>query len=104
MNLVDPLPGKIGECGVSGSKPLQERPPGAKLLKALAPGDVVITPKLDRMFRSALNALDILKQLQARKVHLHMGTSKNALMGPNRGSGCHPASGFWHSVTPERLI
>ena len=41
-------------------------------MKALAPGDVVITPKLDRMFRSALNALDVLKQLQARKVHLHM--------------------------------
>ncbi len=66
------LDGVFVERGVSGSKPLQERPQGAKLLKALAPGDVVITPKLDRMFRSALNALDVLKQLQARKVHLHM--------------------------------
>ena len=32
------------------------------------------------------------------------GTSKNAQMSPNRGSGRHPASGFWRSVAPERLI
>jgi putative DNA-invertase from lambdoid prophage Rac len=32
----------------------------------------VITPKLDRMFRSALNALDVLGQLQRRGVSLHM--------------------------------
>ena len=31
-------------------------------------------------------------------------TSKNAQMRPNRGSGRHPASGFWRSVAPERLI
>ena len=60
------------ERGVSGAKPLHERPQGAKLLEALSPGDVVITPKLDRMFRSALDALDVLKGLQARQVHLHM--------------------------------
>jgi putative DNA-invertase from lambdoid prophage Rac len=41
------------ERGVSGSKPLGERP------ALLQPGDVVITPKLDRMFRSALDALDV---------------------------------------------
>ena len=33
-----------------------------------------------------------------------MGTSKNAQMSPNRGSGRDPASGFWRSVAPERLI
>jgi DNA invertase Pin-like site-specific DNA recombinase len=42
------------ERGVSGSRPLAERPEGVALLAALRPGDVVITPKLDRMFRSAL--------------------------------------------------
>ena len=36
--------------------------------------------------------------------HGLMGTSKNAQMSPNRGSGRHPASGFWRSVAPERLI
>ena len=60
------------ERAVSGAKPLHERPQGAKLLEVLSPGDVVITPKLDRMFRSALDALDVLKGLQARQIHLHM--------------------------------
>jgi DNA invertase Pin-like site-specific DNA recombinase len=49
-----------------------ERPEGARLLDALRPGDVLITAKLDRMFRSALNALDVLGQLKERSVSLHM--------------------------------
>ncbi len=60
------------ERGVSGSKPLGERPEGARLLAILKPDDVVITPKLDRMFRSALNALDVLGQLKERDVALHI--------------------------------
>jgi putative DNA-invertase from lambdoid prophage Rac len=60
------------ERGVSGSKPLGERPEGARLLAVLKADDVVITPKLDRMFRSALNALDVLGQLKERDVALHI--------------------------------
>lgn len=60
------------ERGVSGSKPLADRPQGAALLAALKPGDVVITAKLDRMFRSALDALAVLGKLKARGVNLHM--------------------------------
>jgi DNA invertase Pin-like site-specific DNA recombinase len=60
------------EQGVSGSTPIRERPEGAKLLAGLRPGDVILTPKLDRMFRSALDALRVLDQLRARKVALHM--------------------------------
>lgn len=60
------------ERGVSGSKPLTERPEGAALLQGLAPGDVVITPKLDRMFRSASDALAILDRLKAQGVAIHM--------------------------------
>jgi putative DNA-invertase from lambdoid prophage Rac len=60
------------ERGVSGSKPLSERPEGAALLAVLQPGDIVITAKLDRMFRSALDALDVLAQLKDRGVSLHM--------------------------------
>ncbi len=52
------------ERGVSGSKPLADRPEGAALLAALRPGDAVVTAKLDRMFRSALDALDVLRRLQ----------------------------------------
>lgn len=60
------------ERGVSGSKPLGDRPQGSALLAALASGDTIITPKLDRMFRSALDALDVLSQLRERGVALHM--------------------------------
>jgi DNA invertase Pin-like site-specific DNA recombinase len=60
------------ERGVSGSKPLSDRPEGAVLLPALQPGDVIITAKLDRMFRSALDALEVLGQLQRRGISLHM--------------------------------
>jgi DNA invertase Pin-like site-specific DNA recombinase len=60
------------ERGVSGSKPLGERREGARLLAVLKGEDVVITSKLDRMFRSALNALDVLRQLKERDVTLHM--------------------------------
>jgi DNA invertase Pin-like site-specific DNA recombinase len=60
------------ERGVSGSTPLADRPEGRRLLARLQPGDTVITPKLDRMFRSALNALDVLQTLQDRGVSLHM--------------------------------
>ena len=60
------------ERGVSGSKPLADRPEGAKLMAALQPGDIVVTPKLDRMFRSALDALDVMGSMRDRYVALHM--------------------------------
>jgi DNA invertase Pin-like site-specific DNA recombinase len=60
------------ERGISGAKPLADRPQGALLLAKLKPGDVVITAKLDRMFRSALDALDVLGQLRNNGVSLHM--------------------------------
>jgi putative DNA-invertase from lambdoid prophage Rac len=60
------------ERGVSGSRPLSERPEGKALLAALKPEDVVITSKLDRMFRSALDALDVLGKLKKRDISLHM--------------------------------
>ena len=45
------------DAGVSGSTPMEERPEGKKLLKALKPGDVLIVSKLDRLFRDATDAL-----------------------------------------------
>ena len=47
----------VVEEGVSGSVPVTERPAGGKLFAKLKKGDVVIAPKLDRLFRSALGAL-----------------------------------------------
>jgi len=62
----------FSERGVSGSKPLGERPEGSALLAALKPGDIVITPKLDRMFRSASDALANLDRMKRLGVCLHM--------------------------------
>ncbi|MBP2301554.1 recombinase family protein [Azospirillum picis] len=60
------------ERGVSGSKPLAERPEGRALLEVLVTGDIVIAAKLDRVFRSAVDALSVLADLRAKGVSLHL--------------------------------
>jgi putative DNA-invertase from lambdoid prophage Rac len=60
------------EEGVSGSVPLAERPAGGELLALLQPGDVVIAAKLDRAFRSALDALQVVRTFTARGIGLHL--------------------------------
>jgi DNA invertase Pin-like site-specific DNA recombinase len=58
------------EGGVSGSVPFSQRPQGSRLIRRLLPGDILISPKLDRMFRSALDALTVIRDLQARQISL----------------------------------
>jgi DNA invertase Pin-like site-specific DNA recombinase len=51
--------------GVSGSISLHERPQGAQMLAQAGKGDVIVGAKLDRLFRSAtdaLNTIDILRR------------------------------------------
>jgi putative DNA-invertase from lambdoid prophage Rac len=60
------------EEGVSGSVPVQERPKGGPLFAKLRKGDVVIAAKLDRLFRSALDALQVVEDLRKRGVSLHL--------------------------------
>ena len=60
------------EAGVSGSVPLADRPEGHRLLETIGKGDIVITAKLDRMFRSAADALVTLEELKGQGVALHM--------------------------------
>jgi putative DNA-invertase from lambdoid prophage Rac len=60
------------ERGVSGGKPLGDRPEGAKLLALLKSGDVVIAAKLDRVFRSALDALQTCEAFRKRGIALHL--------------------------------
>jgi DNA invertase Pin-like site-specific DNA recombinase len=52
--------------------PLAERPEGQRLLAAAESGDVVITAKLDRMFRSAADALVTLEEFKQQEIGLHM--------------------------------
>jgi putative DNA-invertase from lambdoid prophage Rac len=60
------------EAGVSGSVSLSDRPEGRRLLEVVTEGDIIITPKLDRMFRSAADALVTLEEFKADGVGLHM--------------------------------
>ena len=62
----------VVEEGVSGSVPIAERPRGGPLFDRLARGDIVIAAKLDRLFRSALDALTVVESLKARGVRLHL--------------------------------
>jgi putative DNA-invertase from lambdoid prophage Rac len=62
----------VVEEGVSGSVPVAERPAAGPLFAKLTKGDVVIAPKLDRLFRSALDALKVVEELKARRVALHL--------------------------------
>jgi DNA invertase Pin-like site-specific DNA recombinase len=66
------LDGLLVEEGVSGSIPVAERPVGGPLLARLEKGDVLIAAKLDRLFRSALDALHVVENLKARGVRLHL--------------------------------
>ena len=60
------------ERAVSGAVPLADRPEGARVLALLASGDTLLTSKLDRLFRSALDALGVLSRMKDMGVSLHM--------------------------------
>jgi putative DNA-invertase from lambdoid prophage Rac len=60
------------EEGVSGSVPINERPKGSILFFKLVKGDILIAPKLDRVFRSALDALQTVEFLKTKGVSLHL--------------------------------
>ena len=66
------LAGVLVEEGVSGSVPVEDRPVGGPLFAKLERGDIVIAAKLDRLFRSALDALKVVESLKQRGVKLHL--------------------------------
>jgi DNA invertase Pin-like site-specific DNA recombinase len=60
----------VEEPGISGGKPLADRPEGGPLLAQLVKGDVPIVAKLDRAFHNAADALATAERLKAQKVDL----------------------------------
>ena len=58
------------DAGVSGAVKLSFRPGGEELLKTMKAGDTVIASKLDRMFRSASDAIAMFEEFKARGVDL----------------------------------
>lgn len=61
-------PTTIKDIGVSGSVALCDRPAGGVMFSALQPGDFLIGAKLDRLFRSASDALATVEALHKRGV------------------------------------
>lgn len=62
----------VVEEGVSGSVPVTDRPAAGPLFARLRQGDILIAAKLDRIFRSALDALRVVEDLKTRGVKLHL--------------------------------
>lgn len=58
------------DAGVSGSTPIAERPEGARMLTEAQRGDTIVATKLDRLFRSANDALATAKRLKSAGVEL----------------------------------
>ena len=58
------------DADVSGSVPLDERPAGSEMLATAKRGDVIVACKMDRLFRSATDALMTAKLLAARGIDL----------------------------------
>lgn len=58
------------DAGVSGSIPLNLRPAGRELLAAASKGDIIVACKLDRLFRSAHDAMSTAEDLKKRGVDL----------------------------------
>ena len=56
--------------GISGSVPLSFRPNGGEMLQAAEKGDTIVAAKMDRLFRSTLDALQMADELKQRGVDL----------------------------------
>lgn len=62
----------VVEEGVSGAIPVAKRALGGPMFSALGSGDVLIAAKLDRLFRSSLDALRVVERLGEMNVRLHL--------------------------------
>lgn len=65
-----PLDETFVERAVSGSIAIKARPQGSLLWAVLKRGDTIVASKLDRMFRSALDALQTVEELKNKSVGL----------------------------------
>jgi DNA invertase Pin-like site-specific DNA recombinase len=65
----------------------QARPGLAACLKALHPGDTLVVWKLDRIARSLVHFLEILQDLQARRIGLRILEGVGAQMNPATSEG-----------------
>lgn len=60
----------FSDPGVSGAIPLHKRPAGRELMDTAKKGDTIVAAALDRMFRSARDALNVAEILKEREIDL----------------------------------
>lgn len=58
------------DAGVSARTPLKYRPEGERILKDARPGDTIVAAKMDRVFRSARDALEMVDHFKQAGVNL----------------------------------
>lgn len=58
------------DAGVSARVPLKDRPQGVRLLGDAVKGDTIIAAKMDRIFRSARDALETVDYFRQQGIHL----------------------------------
>lgn len=58
------------DTAVSGAVPLNKRPLGSKMLEEAHKGDTIVAQKMDRLFRSTLDALQTSEALKKRGIDL----------------------------------
>jgi DNA invertase Pin-like site-specific DNA recombinase len=58
------------DAGVSGALKFKSRPGGDDLMKLVKPGDTVAASKLDRMFRSSVDALTVAEEFKLQGIKL----------------------------------
>jgi putative DNA-invertase from lambdoid prophage Rac len=96
------------EEGVSGSKPLNTRPQGKLLLDTVKAGDVVVSLRLDRMFRSTADALVVLNGFKASNIGLYLKDVGGMVSGDAVGemvfSMLASIANFERSRTRERIV
>lgn len=75
------------DAGVSARTPFKYRPEGERLLQDARAGDTVIASKMDRIFRSARDALEVVDHFKANNIDLvlfDMGIQPITSDGPSR--------------------
>jgi putative DNA-invertase from lambdoid prophage Rac len=73
------------EEGVSASVPLDKRPQGNALMAVLKRGDIIVASRLDRLFRSALDALQTVEKARSKGVAITIIDGLGEITGNGMG-------------------
>jgi putative DNA-invertase from lambdoid prophage Rac len=73
------------ERAISGSVPIAKRPEGSRLWRCAKKGDTIVVARLDRLFRSALDALQSVEEMAKRGVEIHVIEGLGNITGNGMG-------------------